>query len=80
MQVMSDPDLIERIARAHYEAPYIDGGTPGKWEDAHPEDRAYWRGTVATIIGLYEAEQARPWPRVNHPTQRDLDRMTGQPR
>jgi hypothetical protein len=78
---MSDPDLIERIARAHYEAPLPDGEPwAGKWVDAHPEDRAHWRGTVASIVGLYEAEQARPWPRVDHPTQRDLDRMTGQPR
>jgi hypothetical protein len=76
---MSDLDLIERIARAHYENG--DTLTPNaKWVDAHPEDRAHWRGTVASIIGLYEAEQARPWPRVDHPTQRDLDRMTGQPR
>lgn len=51
---MTDPDLIERVAQASFQ---------GGWHAAHPDVRADWRGAVAAIIGAYEADRDRPWPR-----------------
>lgn len=62
---MTDPDLTERIAAQYYESPYPDGAPCRlRWAEAHPDDRVHWRGVVATITDLLDADRARPWPRV----------------
>ena len=40
---MSNPDLLDSLARAIYEAPHPEGGSVGSWDlCTHPDDRAFW--------------------------------------
>ena len=77
---MTDPDLTERVAAQYINTACVpetcELESSHDWEAMHPDDRAYWRGIVATITDLLDTDRARPWPRVGTitpDTLNDLD-------
>lgn len=42
-------DLIERVAKAMYEAPYEDDACV--WPPRHPDDRAWWMTRAQAAVG-----------------------------